>query len=283
MLLPEPHPITALLMGIGLLAHVGLGEGRLVPVGRLQYALQWLYAAAEPTALRVTDWLIRQRWASETRPGRALLQALAIASRWLPHGEVLTTDAAVRLAHWLEAVEGPKGARLAVGPCVCQRALGRWKEPSCKDVVLLYGAEVYTRLEVGYRLIDAEEAAAIFRRCGEAGLVHTADFCMQSGRWTFVVCNCDAEICVLTRAHKLTGRFLVPGPERTVHDPERCRGAAGCGACIEACMFDAMAAREGRVELLDDRCLGCGRCVDVCPGALSMEPRPGGGHLPEIR
>jgi Pyruvate/2-oxoacid:ferredoxin oxidoreductase delta subunit len=279
MILPSPIPELGpqAWLAAALLAHVGLGEHGLVKVGPIQYALQWLYAVGEPTILRWTDWLITRPWATGTPWGRALLQSLAIASHLLPHGVILTTPAAVRFAAHLEALEGPKGARLAVGPCVCQHALDRWEEPSCKDVVLLYGAEIYHRLERGYRLIDADEAAEIFKRCGEAGLVHSVDFCMQSGRWSFVVCNCDAEICLLTRVHKLTGRFLYPGPERSRLDAARCRGAEACGACLGACIFDAIRASEDGIRIDAARCLGCGRCADRCE-ALSMEPRPGGGH-----
>jgi hypothetical protein len=282
LLTQAPLPASDLALAVAsfgaLLGHVGLGEQGLVRVRWLQYALQWVYAVTEPTILRITDWLITRPWITGTRPGRALLQAITIASHLLPHGVIVTTPTAVCLARFLEDQEGPKGARLAVGPCVCQHALGRWQEPVCKDVVLLYGAEIYGRLQRGYRVIDADEAAAIFRRCGDDGLVHSVDFCMQSGRWSFVVCNCDAEICVLTRVHDLTGRFLYPGPERAVHDPSACRGALSCGVCSEACIFGACVVEGDEVEILDERCLGCGRCAERCEGALRMVPRPGGGH-----
>ena len=61
-------------------------------------------------------------------------------------------------------------------------------------------ARKYTcSLNLGYRIINADEAVAILERCRDAGLVHSLDFCMQSGRWHFVICNCDRDICVLVR------------------------------------------------------------------------------------
>lgn len=265
--------ILACLCLLGHVGHAGLGGGGLVRVGPAQYALQWLYAVSEPTILRLTHWLITRSWATDTLAGRLLLRVMAASSRFLPHGVVVTTEAACAFARFLERAEGPRGARLAVGPCVCQRALGTPEVPACKDVVLLYGAEIYTRLSMGYRVVTAEEACAVFEGCGAQGLVHTVDFCMQSGRWSFVVCNCDAEICVLTRVHALTGRFLHPGPAVVRYEPARCAGLEACGRCVPACLFGACTAAAGELVVDKARCMGCGRCAEVCPGALTMITR----------
>jgi hypothetical protein len=113
--------------------------------------------------------------------------------------------------------------------------LDRWQEPSRKDIVVLYGAEIYLRLDLGYRIITADEAAAILERCRDAGLVHSLDFCMQSGRWHFVICNCDREICVLVRTFLLTGKMIYPGPFIVKQDRERCLGPDACGQCVRIC------------------------------------------------
>ena len=43
-----------------------------------------------------------------------------------------------------------------------------------------------------------------------------------------------------------------------------------CGACVEACEFNALALMGGSVMLYDSLCHGCGRCGLVCPtGAIS--------------
>ena len=47
----------------------------------------------------------------------------------------------------------------------------------------------------------------------------------------------------------------------------------GCGACVSACPFGALAQRaaDGKVEV-NEACTACGACVETCPvGALSME------------
>lgn len=46
-----------------------------------------------------------------------------------------------------------------------------------------------------------------------------------------------------------------------------------CGACVEACKFNALAGMGGNIMLYDSLCHGCGRCGLVCPtGAISEIP-----------
>lgn len=48
----------------------------------------------------------------------------------------------------------------------------------------------------------------------------------------------------------------------------------GCGACIEACLYDALALEDGLASV-NDNCVACAACVPVCPvEALSLPQRP---------
>jgi len=46
----------------------------------------------------------------------------------------------------------------------------------------------------------------------------------------------------------------------------------GCGKCVEVCPFNLRIIEEGRSSVDPKRCVGCGRCLDVCPnGAISID------------
>lgn len=275
-------PVIAVMIAVSL-GHVRMSGRKLSSVGPFQYLLHMFYAVAEPFILRITDFLITNKAMTGNAIGRGVLRLIALMSHYLPHGMILTSSAAGRFLDYIEQVEGPAGARIGVGPCVCQRSLNRWKEPSCKDIVILYGADIYTHLNMGYRIITASEAQSIIRSCHEKGLVHSLDFCMQSGRWTFVICNCDAEICVLTRTYMITGKFIYPGPEIVSLNHAKCRGEEKCGKCIPACIFGVNTSTGAEPDVDFERCTGCGQCVRVCTGkARSMLRRIHYGREPIV-
>ncbi len=247
--------------------HAGLSGTGFRRVRPIQYAIHWLYGVSEPMILRIVDYVLSIRFFTETAIGKKIFYAIAAVSWFFPHGIVLTTGAAEKMVDFIERSEGPKGARIAVGPCVCQVALNRRQEPHMKDMVLLYGADIYYHLNMGYELISAERAKEILRECDAAGLIHAVEFCMNSGKWVFVICNCDDKICAPTRVFLQTGKMLYPGPEIVAHERDRCIGAEKCGKCMERCIMGAnFVGGDGKVEVDYDKCMGCGLCVGTCPG-----------------
>jgi len=55
-----------------------------------------------------------------------------------------------------------------------------------------------------------------------------------------------------------------------VVDKQKC---TACGACAEACQFNAISVVAGKVLVFDQLCHGCGRCTLVCPeGAITEDP-----------
>jgi ferredoxin len=249
------------------IGHVAFHTDKLVPISRFHYFIHWLYGKYEPQILRICDWIMSRKAIYGNPVGRTLLKLVAMASHYFPHGIIVTTRSATNLLQCIEGFQSSEdGPRIAVGPCVCQMSLNRWKGPSCKDIVVLYGADIYLHLKRGYRIINAAEATQILESCGDAGLVHSLDFCMQSGKWHFVICNCDRDICVITRAFFLTGKMLYPGPQIVKQDKSLCLGADACGKCVAACLFGANNVKDGKGSVDGRKCMGCGRCVTQCLG-----------------
>ena len=58
----------------------------------------------------------------------------------------------------------------------------------------------------------------------------------------------------------------------------------GCGQCMEACQFQALAVRDKHCFVDTDRCMGCGVCAGACAkSALSLVRAPEKGTPLEIR
>jgi NAD-dependent dihydropyrimidine dehydrogenase PreA subunit len=241
------------------MAHLKVKDGELAEVGRIQPLLHSLYARCEPLILKVFDRLIKIGFLTEGR-GKPILKAMARLLSFLPTAEVVTLE---RAEDFIDAISVLENSEIAVGPCVCQKALGRRNGTFIKDIVVLYGAEAYKRARSEYSDLSPEEAKRLLRELHQEGLIPAFYACMRSKGWVFVICNCEREICLPFRAHQAAGGVLSPGPDIVTLDRERC---AGCGICVERCHFGANRLVNGFSEVDLARCYGCGLCVSTCTG-----------------
>jgi NAD-dependent dihydropyrimidine dehydrogenase PreA subunit len=240
---------------------------KLRKVGRFHYLFHLAFAFVEPLVLKLVDYLCGKESQASTRMKLWFLTLAAnTVGPLLPNGVIITTSMAERWIDFLDKHEGPKGARFAVGPCLCQQAMKRWEEPIVKDIFFVYAADIFTTLKRGFTIVSSNEAKRIVRECRDAGLVHELDYCMQSGRWSFVICSCEPRICALTRVYLKTGKLLTAGPEIVLHDAKRCLGREKCGRCIEVCIFNANRSDNKTIQVDYSKCLGCGLCVLSCEG-----------------
>lgn len=241
-----------------------------------QRFVQWWYGFFEPYLIRYGNYMLKtkkntKKYIKQSKP------------KCLPSGVIISTDAACRFIDFIyEAKSDNITPRMAVTKCVCQTALKKYKEPIKKDIALLYAADMYTSMKrTGIKekfevIKTAEEAKKMIRYFDECGLMHNVLYCNHSGKWTFVMCNCDNEICVPFRSY-MAGRKeeMSAGPEIISYDKDKCIGINNCGKCLERCILKACSVGDdGKCKVTKEDCLGCGLCVATCEGnARSLVPR----------
>jgi len=168
---------------------------------------------------------------------------------------------------------------IAVGHCFCRQkkmALGG----SCEfhaplENCFTFGKSARHTIQQGFaRRVSKEEALEILRRAGEAGLIHKAyhpNSLVDKPETS--ICNCCKDCCDTFRLWR-EGAF--PLINVTHHlsmvEEERC---TGCGICVERCPTGSIGIGEkGRAERKEEMCIGCGVCARFCPeDAIHMEVR----------
>lgn len=257
-----------------------LNDGQLQKVTFRQKLGQWWYGVTEPYILRFSDFMLKTPLGTKIYVGMKKPNSI-------PSGVIISTDAACRFVDFIYSSKLENStARMAVTACVCQTALKTCREPQEKDMALLYAADMYTSWKITgikekFRPIEtAEEAKDMLRSFHKAGLMHNVLYCNSSGKWTFVMCNCDDEVCVPYRSY-MAGRHgeFGAGPEIVKYKEESCLGENECGACLERCILKAIKVVDGKCDVILEKCLGCGLCVTTCKGgARTLIPRENYKH-----
>jgi len=240
------------------MAHHKLTGGNLMEAGRLQIPLTSFYIGIEPSVIRLLDKTTRFFVKVKGRPVLAILSRLL--GRLLPTGEVITYEQAT---DFIDAISVLENTEITVGPCICQKALGKRNGTYVKDLFVLYGAEAFRRADDDHRDLTPEEAKALLHDLHEEGLVPSFFACMHSKGWAYVLCHCEKEICFPMRAHLAAGGVFSPGTDIVTLDKDKC---TGCGICVDSCHFGANSMVNGTSAVSLVKCYGCGLCTSSCTG-----------------
>ncbi len=259
-----------------------------MPVSLLQYIVHYAYGVNEPTILRMSAAMLDEYEGTPEGLRRKVLEKVIrtaqntseTGNKLIPHGIVLGRKATANLIDFVYHVEGYRGARMAVGPCICQVASHKLpegvEEMEWKDLTLFYGADIYKDLPLGHKEVNAEEAKEIFEKMHEKGYVHNAFYLFGKRSGLFVLCNCDKDLCQTVRGTRLLGPGLTSekGPEITKRDASKCLGPEECGMCVKRCPYGANKIVDGQIVFNRDKCMGCEVCVTTCKGhARELEER----------
>ncbi len=161
-------------------------------------------------------------------------------------------------------------------PCVCRSVLERREVAACYLLAaspdrLGLAELIGSRPEggpfvAGLERVPPGQALAEMAALEDAGAIHTV--------WTFItpfigaICNCDPSGCLAIGFTRRGMPLYFPGEEKALVDPGRC---SGCGECVAACQFSALALSAEAVVVDEARCHGCGICRRRCEaGAISL-------------
>ena len=116
--------------------------------------------------------------------------------------------------------------------------------------------------------ITKQEALEVIRKSEEAGLVHMVDNAREGIKHTCNCCGCCCWSVGTIRRKKIPRDVLMATYFLRETDQEKC---IGCGKCVEICPVNVIK-MEGDFPIIDkDWCIGCGVCAVPCPtGAVKL-------------
>jgi ferredoxin len=209
---------------------------------------------------------------------RPLFSANENESIILPVREAVRSEESVVLPRAiLEPLVRKADARVVLHRCICRHAEKCTNYP--EQIGCLFLGEGATRIHPSMgRPVDTETALAHAREAMDRGLVplvvHATFDAVALGipyRRMLAVCFCCDCCCTIRHGLRLGPHAfwdtVVRVPGLTVEVDESC---IGCETCVDVCYVKAIKVEYGHARI-DDRCKGCGRCVEACPvGAISL-------------
>ncbi|MHA2093352.1 MAG: DUF362 domain-containing protein [Candidatus Hodarchaeales archaeon] len=187
------------------------------------------------------------------------------------HGEIVVPSSIVE--HFVEEAS----YHFIMDWCICRSSSKCDHYPIELGCLFLGEAAMKIDKNLG-RKVTKEEALEHIQTCREAGLVHligrnkldTVWLKVNPGEKLLTICNCCDCCClwrILPHVSKKISSKVNKMPGVTVSVDDNC---VGCGTCVDVCFVKA-------IEIIDDKsviseaCRGCGRCVLVCPeNAISL-------------
>jgi len=118
-------------------------------------------------------------------------------------------------------------------------------------------------IEKGFaREVSKEEAIIISKQASEAGLVHFTDNSIDNVLQNCNCCGCSCWNLGRIRRRKIPRDEIIATYfiRETIEND-----CVGCGNCIDICPADAVHLVDNFAQVEKDWCIGCGVCVNKCP------------------
>jgi NAD-dependent dihydropyrimidine dehydrogenase PreA subunit len=155
---------------------------------------------------------------------------------------------------------------IALVHCPCRataQLIGKKRCDHPLDVCIKYDdlAEYVIEQGIGKK-ITKEETLHILKKCEEAGLVHLVDNAREGIKHSCNCCGCCCWSVGTIRRKKIPRDVLMATYFLRETDEERC---TGCGLCVDICPVQVIK-MEGDFPVIDKEwCIGCGVCAAPCP------------------
>jgi NAD-dependent dihydropyrimidine dehydrogenase PreA subunit len=171
---------------------------------------------------------------------------------------------------------------IALGECICRSTAENPCLPKGEMEVCMYIGDPHASFiaehNEKFRKISQEKAVEILNFAHEKGFIHTAEFKAEMGRRFVAICNCCSCCCLGIQMWNVLGGaipLLAPSGYLAEID-DTC---IGCGDCVDICKFNAIKLNDENMAVINnDACMGCGICEDKCETgsiALKLDPSKG--------
>ncbi|MBN2000025.1 4Fe-4S dicluster domain-containing protein [candidate division KSB1 bacterium] len=218
------------------------------------------------------DFMYELLATGETKPGRAFV-----------HEPALSEDNALHVLDYERSTQVIESASdRAIGLCYCRHKMAHLGR-ACKapqDICMTFNSTATALVRHGFaRRIDTAECLELLAKAWEHNLVQFGENVRQRVSFICNCCGCCCEAMIAAR------RFAVFNPIHTTNfipqvENDKC---TGCGKCVDVCPVEAMTmvsandpskTNRKTAKVNVDICLGCGVCVRICSkDALSLKMR----------
>jgi uncharacterized Fe-S center protein len=187
---------------------------------------------------------------------------ISFSSRVIPVVESLNRKQWVLPAE--QAMEILRRAKsVAVQNCECRSHYQRCDNPLAVCLLLNDVGEKLVS-DGKARPVSLAQAAQILRTANEKGLVHLSLY--MSDHEIYALCRCCSCCCHDVQIIRQFQRKELMVRSQYLAGTD-CGECMHCGACIERCIFGARAYQDEKMAYRPQSCVGCGRCVTICPAA----------------
>jgi ferredoxin len=173
-------------------------------------------------------------------------------------------------------LQGPPD--VAVYECACRHARAKPCAPTlvCMVIGQPFVDFILEHNPQSSRRLTQAEALDLLQAEHERGHVHSAWFKDAMMNRFYAICNCCQCCCAGIEAMTKYGvPFMASSGYVAQLDAGLCNQ---CGACVDACPFNALSTNDAGVERSWEKCMGCGVCVEKCPTqamALARDEKKG--------